>query len=365
MSMKVAIGSALPCEPGALHHNNPIPDGYARVTVEEIVPGFEDWRLTLLHPKGREDLEVSSASSFYGKRSLSSFQARRQGKQVHPPVVVGGGGGGGGSPTPPSRRRRPPFTSAGADAAPILVRRVIGRRPQSTSGEEKQSWVINPDPYVPRTTKAEPSLKPLIPRPWELSVEENARPWLLSMRNGSGLQEEREASPSQQALAFKRNQELAEKQEKKALEEAEKKLEILVHDSLNMDAALWADMRKMMQNRPFISPRHAASSRHASPSLFHARPHSSFVTGMPPRRRRSSGFRSVRARPNNRFYAELHAGGFRLTLGMYDSLELAVAWRFRRSRCDLKFPDVESLAEAEFLTPAPCLIDEEDRRRHR
>ncbi|KAK1618527.1 hypothetical protein QYE76_024044 [Lolium multiflorum] len=50
MSMKVAIGSALP--PGALHHNNPIQDGYARVTVEEIVQGFEDWTLTLLHLKG-------------------------------------------------------------------------------------------------------------------------------------------------------------------------------------------------------------------------------------------------------------------------------------------------------------------------
>ncbi|KAK1643369.1 hypothetical protein QYE76_061174 [Lolium multiflorum] len=37
MSTKVAIGSALSCEPGALHHNNPIADGYARVTVEEIV----------------------------------------------------------------------------------------------------------------------------------------------------------------------------------------------------------------------------------------------------------------------------------------------------------------------------------------
>src|SRR3954470_6739141 len=50
--------------------------------------GLRTWRLTLLHLKGRKDLEMSSAISFYGKRSLSSFQARRQGQQVHPPTVV-------------------------------------------------------------------------------------------------------------------------------------------------------------------------------------------------------------------------------------------------------------------------------------
>jgi hypothetical protein len=30
----------------------------------------------------------------------------------------------------------------------------------------------------------------------------------------------------------------------------------------------------------------------------------------------------------------------------------------------MNFPDVESLEEAEFLAPAPCLVDDEDRRRH-
>ncbi|KAK1645110.1 hypothetical protein QYE76_062915 [Lolium multiflorum] len=35
-------GSHGSATPGALHHNNPIPDGYARVTVEEIVQGAEE-----------------------------------------------------------------------------------------------------------------------------------------------------------------------------------------------------------------------------------------------------------------------------------------------------------------------------------
>ncbi|KAK1565989.1 hypothetical protein QYE76_007786 [Lolium multiflorum] len=92
---------------------------------------------------------------------------------------------------------------------------------------------------------------------------------------------------------------------------------------------------------------------------------------MPPRRRGSSGFRGVRVRPSGRFYAEIRAGGIRLTLGTYNTPELAAraydaaAWRFRRPRRDMNFPDVESLEEAEFLAPAPCLLDDEDRRRHR
>jgi hypothetical protein len=39
------------------------------------------------------------------------------------------------------------------------------------------------------------------------------------------------------------------------------------------------------------------------------------AVGMTPRRRGLSGFRGVRAHPNGTFYLELHAGGFRLTLG--------------------------------------------------
>ncbi|KAK1618073.1 hypothetical protein QYE76_023590 [Lolium multiflorum] len=91
---------------------------------------------------------------------------------------------------------------------------------------------------------------------------------------------------------------------------------------------------------------------------------------MSPRRRGSSGFRGIRARLSGRFYTEIRAGGFRLTLSTYNTPEAAraydaAAWRFRRPRRDMNFPDVESLEEAEFLAPAPCLVDDEDRRRHR
>ncbi|KAK1617525.1 hypothetical protein QYE76_023042 [Lolium multiflorum] len=95
ISMKVVIGSALPCTPGALHHNNPFPDGYARVTVEDIVQGCEDLEIDYATPEGDVRLRDVKRNLFYGKRSTSSFQARRQGHRPrgitqvhHPPVVV-------------------------------------------------------------------------------------------------------------------------------------------------------------------------------------------------------------------------------------------------------------------------------------
>jgi hypothetical protein len=92
---------------------------------------------------------------------------------------------------------------------------------------------------------------------------------------------------------------------------------------------------------------------------------------MPPRRREALGFRGARPRPNDTFYAELRAGGYRLTPSTYPTAELAThaydaaAWRFRRPRRDMNFPDVESLEEAKFLAPPPPLPTDADRARHR
>ncbi|KAK1698486.1 hypothetical protein QYE76_015183 [Lolium multiflorum] len=198
MSMKVAIGSALP--PGALHHNNPIQDGYARVTVEDIVQGFEDLDIDIATPEGATRLGDVKRQFILWQKKFIKFPARRQ--QVHPPTVVvvaavavvvvvlhlhllheG--------------RRRPP----------IHLRRVSSRRPLVRPGR------------VP-----EPSLKPLPTRPWESSAEEVAGAAADLEKWKASCKKKIEGEPKQ-ALAFKRNQELAEKQEKKALEEAEKKLE--------------------------------------------------------------------------------------------------------------------------------------------
>ena len=52
MTIKVAKGSPLPCDPKALHHGNPIPPGYARVTVDVIVPEYEYLEIDFPTPEG-------------------------------------------------------------------------------------------------------------------------------------------------------------------------------------------------------------------------------------------------------------------------------------------------------------------------
>jgi hypothetical protein len=52
ISWKVAISTALPRKPGALHHDNPIPAVYARVTVDDVVEGYEDLDIDYATPEG-------------------------------------------------------------------------------------------------------------------------------------------------------------------------------------------------------------------------------------------------------------------------------------------------------------------------
>ena len=57
--VKAAVGSVLPPEPGATYHCRSIPEGYARVTVDEITEGFED--LQLDHHTGEGETRLGSA----------------------------------------------------------------------------------------------------------------------------------------------------------------------------------------------------------------------------------------------------------------------------------------------------------------
>ena len=50
LKVKAAVGQVRPSEPGATFYCRPIPEGYARVMVDEITEGFED--LQLDHPTG-------------------------------------------------------------------------------------------------------------------------------------------------------------------------------------------------------------------------------------------------------------------------------------------------------------------------
>ena len=59
LKVKSAVGSVAPPEPGATYHCWPIPEGYARVMVDEITDAFED--LELDHPTGEGKTRLGSA----------------------------------------------------------------------------------------------------------------------------------------------------------------------------------------------------------------------------------------------------------------------------------------------------------------
>jgi hypothetical protein len=56
ISMKVAVGQALPCPPDARWHGREIPAGYAKVGVDEIVMGFHDMELDIPGPEDERTL---------------------------------------------------------------------------------------------------------------------------------------------------------------------------------------------------------------------------------------------------------------------------------------------------------------------
>ncbi|KAE8793093.1 Ethylene-responsive transcription factor CRF1 [Hordeum vulgare] len=91
---------------------------------------------------------------------------------------------------------------------------------------------------------------------------------------------------------------------------------------------------------------------------------------MPSRRPGTSGYRDVRARPSDTFYAEIRSGDTRLGLGMFDTADDAAhaydaaAWRLNRPRREMNFSEVMTLKWAHNLAPRPRVVTEEDRRRN-
>nr|XP_051197318.1 ethylene-responsive transcription factor 5-like [Lolium perenne] len=89
---------------------------------------------------------------------------------------------------------------------------------------------------------------------------------------------------------------------------------------------------------------------------------------MPPRRRPSSGYHGVWARPSGRFDAEIRSGDERIRLGTFDTAHEAaqaydtVSWRLSRSQRTMNFHDVFTREQAEMLAP-PLVITREQQRR--
>nr|ABE02634.1 putative AP2 protein [Hordeum vulgare subsp. vulgare] len=94
-------------------------------------------------------------------------------------------------------------------------------------------------------------------------------------------------------------------------------------------------------------------------------------TTMLPRRRGTSGYRGVRARPSDTFYAEIRSGEPRLGLGTFYTIEDAVraydavAWCLNRPRREMNFPEVMTMEWAQHVAPRPRIVIEEHRHRNR
>ena len=86
---------------------------------------------------------------------------------------------------------------------------------------------------------------------------------------------------------------------------------------------------------------------------------------MPPRRRSTSGYRGVRVRPCDTFYADIRSGAERIGLDTFETAHEAactydaVAWRLGRCRRTMNFHDMWTREQVESLAPPPPAVTRE------
>ena len=94
ISIKVADGFALPNPPGALHHCNPIPPGYARVGVDEVVTEYQELNLDFPGGEGQQTIKEAKQTGIYLWRKqwiifpdIMSSPTRSTSSSPPPPVM--------------------------------------------------------------------------------------------------------------------------------------------------------------------------------------------------------------------------------------------------------------------------------------
>src|SRR3954464_14287995 len=123
LSFKVAIGTALPCLPGALHHSLPIPPVYARVMVDDIVEDFADLEIEIATPEGLTKLGDIKRNIILWNKKYIKFP----GSAPRPPTPR--------NPSPPRIEYRQPASPPQPDyrQPPSPPRPADHRRNRSTS----------------------------------------------------------------------------------------------------------------------------------------------------------------------------------------------------------------------------------------
>ena len=172
ISFKVAVGYALPNQPGESYHLGGIPPGYARVGVDDIVPLYADLNLDI--PGGDDERTLGEA-----KRHIILWKKEDimfPNLPPRPPTPPSSSPPPQDPPSPPQDPPSPPRDDGGeASASPSPARsqqestvRTVSRKVKAPS-TYTQRCALN---YPPETREERELLKPLPKRPYDLSQEE-------------------------------------------------------------------------------------------------------------------------------------------------------------------------------------------------
>jgi hypothetical protein len=166
ISMKVAVGYALPIEHGVTWYSHQISDGYARVGVDEVLCGYESLDLDIAGPEDEATLrEMLNGVVLWKKKDIK-----------FPGLIL---------LPPPSRRRSPSPPSPPSDyddhhyASP-------SRSPPS--GQPSSPPLAPTKPSVPLLAPTKPSAPPLAPT--KLQGQKRKKRTTTSGTQSSGTREE-------------------------------------------------------------------------------------------------------------------------------------------------------------------------------
>ena len=157
ISIKVADGIALPNPPGATYHGNPVPPGYARVGVDEVLSGYEELNLDFPGGEGEQTLIEAKHNGYFLWRKQFIILPDKVPSPPHHP-----------SPPHPPETERSGTPRRQSSPPPPPETKPSGRttRRRYPSPKRQQS----PNKKRAKTKKPEPPVEKL---PWERTDAEN------------------------------------------------------------------------------------------------------------------------------------------------------------------------------------------------
>jgi hypothetical protein len=168
MTFKVVSGDALRCLPEALHHGNPIPVGYARVSVLDIISGFEDLDLNFATPEGDRRLGDVKRQIVIWQKKYIKFP----GSAPRPPTPRNSSPPFPGERRPPTPPRSPPRAPSQPTPPPSPPR--APRQPMPPPSPPRAPRQPTPPPSAPPARQ--PTSSSSAPPPRQPTSSSNAPP---------------------------------------------------------------------------------------------------------------------------------------------------------------------------------------------